>query len=87
MRVITRREINGVIIAPRTKTCFASAALNTAPWFVIPADHKWYRDAAVAAIVQQTLTGMDPQMPPVDVDLEQIRALYEREAAEYAKNS
>jgi PPK2 family polyphosphate:nucleotide phosphotransferase len=56
-----------------------------APWFVIPADHKWYRDAAVAAIVQQTLEELDPQMPPVDVDLEQIRSLYQRELAEYAK--
>jgi PPK2 family polyphosphate:nucleotide phosphotransferase len=52
------------------------------PWFVIPADHKWYRDAAVAAIVRETLTDMDPQMPPVDVDLDEIRALYERELAE-----
>ena len=52
------------------------------PWYVIPADRKWYRDAAVAAIVRDTLTEMDPQMPPVDVDLEQIRSLYERELAE-----
>ena len=66
---------------------FRKCSTEHAPWFVIPADHKWYRDAAVAAIVQQTLEGMDPQMPPVDVDLEQIRALYEREAAEYAKKS
>ena len=52
------------------------------PWYVIPADRKWYRDAAVAAIVRDTLTEMDPQMPPVDVDLEQMRSLYERELAE-----
>lgn len=51
------------------------------PWFVIPADHKWYRDAAVAGIVLETLEDMNPQMPPVDVDLDQIRALYEREKA------
>jgi PPK2 family polyphosphate:nucleotide phosphotransferase len=53
-----------------------------APWFVIPADRKWYRDAAVAGIVCETLEQMDPQLPPVSVDLEQIRALYERELAE-----
>ncbi len=53
---------------------FRKCSTEHAPWFVIPADHKWYRDAAVAAIVQQTLERMDPQMPPVDVDLEQIRA-------------
>nr|WP_238383082.1 polyphosphate kinase 2 family protein [Rubripirellula obstinata] len=52
-----------------------------APWFVIPADHKWYRDASVAGIVHQTLKDMNPQMPPVDVDLDEVRALYERELA------
>lgn len=53
-----------------------------APWHVIPADHKWYRDASVAGIVHETLKQMDPQMPPVDVDLDELRALYEREAVE-----
>jgi PPK2 family polyphosphate:nucleotide phosphotransferase len=53
------------------------------PWFVIPADHKWYRDAAVAAIVREKMTEMKPKMPPVDVDLDEIRSLYERELAEF----
>ncbi|MGI9474480.1 MAG: polyphosphate kinase 2 family protein [Rubripirellula sp.] len=57
------------------------------PWFVIPADRKWYRDAAVASIVRDTLTDMDPQMPPIDVDLNEIRALYERELAELNQQS
>ena len=55
---------------------------SDAPWHVIPADHKWYRDASVAGIVHQTLKEMDPQMPPVDVDLDEVRMLYEREASE-----
>ena len=55
---------------------------DDAPWHVIPADHKWYRDASVAGIVLETLEAMDPQLPPVDVDLDEVRALYEREAAE-----
>lgn len=55
---------------------------DQSPWFVIPADHKWYRDAAVAGIVHQTLKGMDPKLPPVEVDLDEIRALYERESAD-----
>ncbi len=55
---------------------------KNAPWFVIPADHKWYRDASVAGIVYQTLKEMDPQMPKPDVDLEEIQMLYERELSE-----
>jgi PPK2 family polyphosphate:nucleotide phosphotransferase len=34
-----------------------------APWYVIPADRKWARNAAVAAIVHATLTDMAPQYP------------------------
>jgi PPK2 family polyphosphate:nucleotide phosphotransferase len=49
------------------------------PWFVIPADNKWYRDAAVAGITRDTLRAMDPQMPAVEVDLDEIRQCYERE--------
>lgn len=34
-----------------------------APWHVIPADHKWARNAAVARIVRATLEAMNPQYP------------------------
>ena len=34
-----------------------------APWYVIPADRKWARNAAIAAIVRATLTEMNPQYP------------------------
>jgi len=64
------------------KDVFEKCNPEESPWFVIPADRKWYRDAAVAGIVHETLKNMDPQLPPVDIDLEQVRALYEREAAE-----
>jgi PPK2 family polyphosphate:nucleotide phosphotransferase len=39
-----------------------------APWYVIPADKKWARNALIARIVRQTLEGMDPQYPAVDWD-------------------
>jgi PPK2 family polyphosphate:nucleotide phosphotransferase len=39
-----------------------------APWHVIPSDHKWARNAAIAAIVRQTLEAMDPQYPKPDWD-------------------
>jgi PPK2 family polyphosphate:nucleotide phosphotransferase len=42
-----------------------------APWYVIPADRKWYRDLAVASIVIETLERMDPQFPP-EPDLEGV---------------
>lgn len=34
-----------------------------APWHVIPSDHKWARNAAIARIVREKLEAMDPQYP------------------------
>jgi PPK2 family polyphosphate:nucleotide phosphotransferase len=34
-----------------------------APWFVIPADQKWYRDVVVATIIADELEDMAPQWP------------------------
>jgi PPK2 family polyphosphate:nucleotide phosphotransferase len=37
-----------------------------APWYVIPADHKWARNAAIAAIVRAILEKMNPRYPKPD---------------------
>ena len=39
-----------------------------APWYVVPADRKWVRNAAIAAIVRATLEEMDPRYPTVEWD-------------------
>jgi PPK2 family polyphosphate:nucleotide phosphotransferase len=36
-----------------------------APWYVIPADHKWFARVAVAAVLVNTLAEIDPQFPTV----------------------
>ena len=40
-----------------------------APWFVIPADRKWYRDLAVARIVVDAARRMAPKFPEPEEDL------------------
>jgi len=35
-----------------------------APWFVIPANHKWFRNLAVGDIVAASLDALDPKYPP-----------------------
>ena len=42
---------------------------DSAPWFVIPADHKWYRDLAAAEILAETARAMDPKWPEPEEDL------------------
>jgi PPK2 family polyphosphate:nucleotide phosphotransferase len=39
-----------------------------APWYVIPADRKWARNAAVSGIVRETLEAMAPDYPNRDLD-------------------
>jgi PPK2 family polyphosphate:nucleotide phosphotransferase len=47
-----------------------------APWFVIPANHKWFRNLAVARIVVEHLEAMNMKYPQPTVDLEHIRREY-----------
>lgn len=57
-----------------------------APWFVIPADNKWYRNFAVSRIVLETLEDMKPRLPKPAVDLAAIRKqFHEAEAQSAAK--
>ncbi|MBD2769462.1 polyphosphate kinase 2 family protein [Hymenobacter sp. BT664] len=42
---------------------------NHAPWFVVPANHKWARDLALTEIVVAALEEMDPQPPKVAFDV------------------
>ena len=54
-----------------------------APWYVIPADHKWFARIAVGAVLAQTLIEIDPHYPTVDPDarkaLEEARRTLEAE--------
>ncbi|MCA9940695.1 MAG: polyphosphate kinase 2 family protein, partial [Anaerolineales bacterium] len=40
-----------------------------APWHVIPADQKWYRNLAIARVIVGTLRGMNPRFPAPADDL------------------
>ena len=53
-----------------------------APWFVIPSDHKWFRNLAIARIVVEYLEGLDMKLPRPSVDLERIRREYHAAHAE-----
>lgn len=44
---------------------FERTSTKEAPWFIIPADYKWYRDMAVAQIVTHALDKLDLQYPKV----------------------
>jgi PPK2 family polyphosphate:nucleotide phosphotransferase len=47
-----------------------------APWFVIPSNHKWFRDLVVSQIITRTLDELDMQLPDTAVDIARIRRRY-----------
>ena len=53
-----------------------------APWYVIPSDHKWFRNLAISAIVADTMEDMDLKLPPTNVDIVEIRRKYHAAAEE-----
>jgi hypothetical protein len=53
---------------------------DAAPWFVIPANHKWFRNLAIAQIVVDHLEGLGLRYPKPAVDIERIRAAYDSAA-------
>jgi PPK2 family polyphosphate:nucleotide phosphotransferase len=38
---------------------------DDAPWYIIPADHKWYRNWAIGEVIVETLSEMRPEYPRV----------------------
>jgi PPK2 family polyphosphate:nucleotide phosphotransferase len=54
---------------------FARTHTDIAPWYIVPADRKWYRNWAVERLVVETLEELDPRFPRPDLD---VQALKER---------
>ena len=46
----------------------SSTSTPWAPWFVVPADRKWFARVCVSAILTHTLIGIDPRFPVPDDD-------------------
>ena len=63
----------------------ALTSTKRAPWYVIPANHKWFRNLAVSQIIADTMDGMGLQLPPTRVDIADIRRKYHA-AERAAKN-
>src|SRR5918992_3718443 len=47
-----------------------------APWYVVPADHRWYRNYVIARVLAGTLQAMNPRFPEPPED---VRSFAERE--------
>ena len=73
----TRRDVDSRAQWDDYQAAYAEAlsrcGTDAAPWFVVPADRKWYRDWAVAHLLRETFDTLDLGYPPADFDVAQER--------------
>jgi len=61
---------------------FTKCNSTAAPWFLIPADHKWFRDLAISEIIVAALEALKIQVPKPTVDIADIRRKYHADVRE-----
>jgi Polyphosphate kinase 2 (PPK2) len=54
----------------------ALTSTKRAPWYIIPANHKWFRNLAVSQIVADTMDEMGLKLPPTRVNIADISRKY-----------
>jgi PPK2 family polyphosphate:nucleotide phosphotransferase len=54
---------------------------DDAPWFIIPANHKWFRDLAIAQITTRAMTNLKMKEPAPTVDIDKIRRQFHEASA------
>ena len=47
-----------------------------APWFVIPSNHKWFRNLAISEIIEETMKNLGIELPEATVNIDAIRRKY-----------
>ncbi|HEV2972764.1 MAG TPA: PPK2 family polyphosphate kinase [Pirellulales bacterium] len=50
----------------------AECGADHASWYIVPANHKWYRNLVVGRVVHETLKQMDPKFPAAAKDLTKL---------------
>jgi PPK2 family polyphosphate:nucleotide phosphotransferase len=55
---------------------FRRTSTKHAPWYIIPSNHKWYRNLAVSTILVQAMKALGLELPRPAVNIEGIRRKY-----------
>jgi PPK2 family polyphosphate:nucleotide phosphotransferase len=58
------------------EVAISATSAETAPWYVIPSNHKWFRNLAVSQIVADAMADLDLAFPAPAVDLAKIKRKY-----------
>ncbi len=54
------------------EAALSNTSTDWAPWFIIPANHKWYRNLVISRILVDTLEGLGMQYPPAEEGLDEV---------------
>jgi len=65
----------------------STCSTEHAPWYIIPANHKWFRNLAVSQIVVETLESLEMEFPKPSVDIKEIREKFHKAEEEAAANN
>jgi len=60
----------------------SATSTREAPWYIIPASHKWFRNLAVSQVMADTMEALDMAFPKPSVDLAEIQRKYHAAVAE-----
>lgn len=63
--------------------CIQATSSEQAPWYIIPADHKWFARAAISQVLVDRIAQLNPSFPELDKDalsaLEEVKKVLKRE--------
>ena len=58
------------------EAALSKCSTEHAPWFVIPANHKWFRNLAISQIIAEKLESLGMKFPAPSVDIDEIKKKY-----------
>ena len=54
---------------------FAATSTDEAPWYVVPAEHKWHRNVAISGVIADTLSSMKLAYPKPTIDVKKLEVV------------
>ncbi len=72
MNDLTERERWPLYVSAFKKVVSATS-VEHAPWYVIPANSKWFRDLAISEVVRATMENMSLRWPKLSIEVEPAR--------------
>ena len=64
----------------------SKCSTDYAPWFIIPSNHKWFRNLAISQIISEALESLNMKFPEPTVDINEIKKKYHEIVVEEKAN-